>query len=290
LDALKKIEPFEGRRFPLRMTEVISCFHLVRPHWHDHLEFIQLIEGEAQVLIDNRTFIVRAPAILFINSCKIHSMQSLNGKSSTIHGMIFDMSLLSGSFEHSELQHLFARFIQTAPILEPILPSHPLWNELTTHFELAYKEYAAQDIGCELIIKSSLYRMMIPMLRGFQQELSLSKDLNKSFDQYKRLKPAIDFIESCYAQKIYTDTLGGLVNLSPFHFTRLFKKVTGLSPMNYINRYRVDMAKRLLIEKDLTITQIAERTGFCNVNYFDKVFKEMNGFTPLELRKQFTDG
>jgi AraC-like DNA-binding protein len=51
------------------------------------------------------------------------------------------------------------------------------------------------------------------------------------------------------------------------------KKVTGLSPMNYINRYRFEMAKRLLIEQDLTITQIAERTGFCHVNYFDKVLK-----------------
>ncbi|MDR6550292.1 AraC family transcriptional regulator [Paenibacillus qinlingensis] len=289
MDVLKKIEPFEGRRFPLRMTEVISCFHLVRPHWHEHLEFIQVIEGEVQILIDNRTFIAHAPCILFINSCKIHSMHSLNGKNSIIHGMIFDMSLLTGSSEHSELQHALAQFIQTAPIQEPIHPVHPLWNELNTQFEIAYKEYAAQHIGSELIIKSSLYRMMIPLLRNYQQVLSLSKDFNKSFDQYKRLKPVIDYIESSYAQKIYTDTLGGLVNLSPFHFTRFFKKVTGLTPMNYINRYRVEMAKRLLIEHNLSITQIAERTGFCNVNYFDKVFKEMNGFTPLELRKQFTD-
>lgn len=290
MDALKKIEPFEGRRFPLRMTEVKSCYHLVRPHWHEHLEFIQVVEGEAQVLIDNRTFIAGAGAILFINSCKIHSMHALNGTSSVIHGMIFDMSLLTGSFEHSEMQHLFARFVQTAPILEPILPSQPLWHELQPHFEIAFEEYAAQDIGCELIIKSSVYRMMIPLLRGYRQELPLSNNVNKSFEHYKRLKPAIDFIESRYAHKIYTNTLGELVNLSPFHFTRFFKKVTGLSPMNYINRYRVEMAKRLLIEQDLTITQIAERTGFCNVNYFDKVFKEMNGFTPLELRKQFTSG
>ncbi|MFC6228808.1 helix-turn-helix domain-containing protein [Paenibacillus allorhizosphaerae] len=287
---MKKIEPFEGKRFPLRMTEVKSCFHLVRPHWHEHLEFIQVTEGDVQIHIDNRTFVTSAPAIVFINSCKIHSMQSLHGTSSTIRGMIFDMSLLAGSFENSESQHLYSRFLHSAPIHEPFLPSHLLWSELRFHFEAAYREYLAQDIGCELIIKSSLYQMMIPLLRSFQQEQCLSKDLSKHFAQYKRLKPALEHIESSYAQKIYTDTLGSLVNMSPFHFTRFFKKVTSVTPMNYINRYRVDMAKRLLIQHDLTITQIAERTGFCNVNYFDKVFKEMNGFTPLELRKQFIDG
>ncbi|MBB6671286.1 AraC family transcriptional regulator [Cohnella nanjingensis] len=290
MDALKKIEPFEGKRFPLRMTEVKSSSHLVRPHWHDHLEFIHLLEGTAQVHIDNRTFTVDAPAILFINSCKIHSMQALHGKSCTIRGFIFDMSLLAGSLEHSESQHVYARFIQTAPILEPILPSHPIWNELVVPFELAYQEYAKQAIGCELMIKSSLYRMIIPILRGYQRETCLNKDLDKSLAHYKRLKPALDFIESCYDQKIYTDTLGSLVNMSLFHFTRFFKKVTGVTPTVFINRYRVEMAKRLLIQQDLTITQIAERTGFCNVNYFDKVFKEMNGFTPLELRKKFTEG
>ncbi|MFE5317596.1 helix-turn-helix domain-containing protein [Paenibacillus sp. NPDC056579] len=289
MDAVKKIEPFEGKRFPLRMTEVVSCSHLVRPHWHEHLEFIHLVDGEAQLHIDNRTFVICAPAIIFVNSCKIHSMHSLHGTSSTIHGMIFDMSLLASSFDLSETQHVYSRFLHSAPILEPFVPSHPLWNELHAHFVSAFSEYTNQDIGSEHLIISSLFRIMIPLLRSFQQEQCLSKDVSKHSAQYLRLKPALDYIESNYAEKIYTDTLGSLVNMSPFHFTRFFKKVTGVTPTNYINRYRVDMAKRLLIQQDLSITQIADLTGFCNVNYFDKVFKEMNGFTPLELRKQFTD-
>ncbi|MEK3885737.1 response regulator [Paenibacillus sp. PL2-23] len=74
--------------------------------------------------------------------------------------------------------------------------------------------------------------------------------------------------------------------LSPSHFGVLFKKQTGMSPVNYINRIRVEQAKERLMQTDKKIYEIAEEVGFSNLPYFTRLFKQVAGLTPKEFRKR----
>jgi AraC-like DNA-binding protein len=72
--------------------------------------------------------------------------------------------------------------------------------------------------------------------------------------------------------------------LSRARMFEIFKKETGLSPNDYLQRHRVDCCKELLSGTDRTITDIALETGFGSSQYFSRVFRKYCGLTPMEFR------
>ncbi|QCT01534.1 two component transcriptional regulator, AraC family [Paenibacillus algicola] len=75
-------------------------------------------------------------------------------------------------------------------------------------------------------------------------------------------------------------------HLSPSHFGVLFKRQTGMSPVNYVNHIRIEQAKKLLKDTDKKIYEIAEAVGFANLPYFTRLFKQTVGYSPKEFRKR----
>jgi YesN/AraC family two-component response regulator len=93
---------------------------------------------------------------------------------------------------------------------------------------------------------------------------------------------AVFWIEEHYKEEISLEICAGEVGLSYTHLSRIFKKETTFSFSEYLNRFRLSRAKILLAEKRLPIKQIVEEAGFTGYNYFFKVFKDVEGITPLE--------
>jgi len=72
---------------------------------------------------------------------------------------------------------------------------------------------------------------------------------------------------------------------SPDHFSRLFKRILGISPQAHAIRVRIDRARQLLIESSLTISQIADALGYDDVFFFSRQFKARTGQTPGQYRQ-----
>jgi AraC family transcriptional regulator len=72
--------------------------------------------------------------------------------------------------------------------------------------------------------------------------------------------------------------------LSPFHFARLFKKLTGASPHAYLATLRVARAQALLAETDLSISEVSERVGYSSPSHFTKAFRQATGLAPRAYR------
>ncbi|MEK4978319.1 AraC family transcriptional regulator [Bacillus sp. FSL K6-6540] len=75
------------------------------------------------------------------------------------------------------------------------------------------------------------------------------------------------------------------LRISRGYFFELFKRSTGLPPTQYINQFRIHRAKEDLRNTDISITEIAEKFGFSSIHYFSKLFRQLNGLSPLEYRK-----
>jgi two-component system response regulator YesN len=73
-------------------------------------------------------------------------------------------------------------------------------------------------------------------------------------------------------------------NLSPYYFSRTFKKVFGYNFSDYLNLIRINKAKKLLKDDSLSIKEICYLVGYSDPNYFSKVFKKYEGVTPTEYR------
>jgi YesN/AraC family two-component response regulator len=97
---------------------------------------------------------------------------------------------------------------------------------------------------------------------------------------------ALSYIENHYKEIISLESCAENVGISYTHLSRIFKKETSFSFSEYLNRFRVNKAKMFLAEKKLPIKQIVDEAGFTNYSYFFKVFKSVEGITPVE----YTEG
>jgi len=95
-----------------------------------------------------------------------------------------------------------------------------------------------------------------------------------------------DFVSQNYQNKISTAHLSKIFYMSESHFCRLFKKTVGISPIDYINEYRVGKAELLLQKTDLPIITIAAEVGFEDANYFSRVFRKIKKLSPSEYRRR----
>lgn len=98
-------------------------------------------------------------------------------------------------------------------------------------------------------------------------------------------KQVIDYIHAHLEQDLSLATLAGIVNLSQFHFTRLFKQSTGFAPHQYVIRARVEAAKQLLATGRLSVGEVASRTGFTHQSHLASHMKRLLGITPKSIQK-----
>ncbi|WP_110114561.1 AraC family transcriptional regulator [Bacillus sp. CGMCC 1.16541] len=96
---------------------------------------------------------------------------------------------------------------------------------------------------------------------------------------------SILFARNHYQEEIGPDEMAHAANLSRYHFSRLFKETTGMTPIQYLTKMRVQKAAELLHQTKYSIEEIAENVGYANANYLTKVFRKMTGYTPGQYRK-----
>lgn len=105
--------------------------------------------------------------------------------------------------------------------------------------------------------------------------------------QQGKIRKVMNFIESNYQNKIKVAELAKLCNYSEGAFCRYFKKMTKLSFTKFLNNYRIDMAKRLLLDGN-NVTEAAYASGFESISYFNRVFKNATGYAPSKWKNRNT--
>jgi AraC family transcriptional regulator len=104
------------------------------------------------------------------------------------------------------------------------------------------------------------------------------------------LTHALSYIDEHLDQEIPLRMLAESVGLSPFHFCRVFKQSTGLSPHRYVVQRRVERARELLLAGNERIAAVATRVGFCDQSHLTAHFKRTYGVTPREFRQRAAPG
>lgn len=178
------------------------------------------------------------------------------------------------------------RMIDVSSSEEMVLTKHPYVIYDNAPFYASSLIEQLSDIfmthtnGEKLKSKSILYDLMSHIC------FDLSNNSDKNSDIFK-ITAAINYIEKNFTKNISTAYLADMCNLSPSHFRRIFKKCKGCTPTEYKNTIRVEKAKSLLGNGELTITEISDRLGFESVYYFSRVFKEKVGVSAKEFRSTY---
>jgi AraC-like DNA-binding protein len=105
-------------------------------------------------------------------------------------------------------------------------------------------------------------------------------------DVRERVAESVDFMKGHLREPLKIATLTALVNLSRSHYTTLFRRVTGYTPLSYLNLLRMQRAVQLLNTTNLSIKQISDQLGFSDQFYFSRAFRKMHNHSPSEHRQR----
>ncbi len=97
----------------------------------------------------------------------------------------------------------------------------------------------------------------------------------------------VQYLRLNYAGEINFSQIAADFSFSASYLTKIFREYTGKPPIRYLIEYRVQIAKGLLMDTNLTVKEVAERTGFVDPFYFSKCFKSYCGFSPSQYKEQF---
>ena len=152
--------------------------------------------------------------------------------------------------------------------------------------------YLAKDIFRELYaadtdkdhFQAKSYAAILNLTTLISQ--NMKENLPCDFDN---IQTAVEYINHHITEDLKIDQICASCYLSKYHFCRLFKEKIGLTVMDYILKTRVTMAKELLWEADLSVTEISESCGFSSISYFSRAFKNETGVSPLQYKKRKTE-
>jgi AraC family transcriptional regulator len=216
-----------------------------------------------------------APGTLCLMPQGHESRWHINGEIEFVHLYFTDQMLKNYAAAHFKTD---VRFIELRDLI---------YQQDPTLYRL-FQAYASIGDGAALVsplraeeIICQLMHHLILHYNGFKVRAQVIKG-GLSPQHMSRVST---MVQDCLAQKLSLEKLSDAVNLSPFHFARMFKHSFGESPAVYITRQRINQVKREL-QSNLSLAEVSTLVGFSQQSHMTKNFKKITGMTPGEYRKK----
>ena len=250
-------------------------------HFHPEAEITLIDDGEMYYQANDKVFLLQAGDGIFVNSNVMHAGWLTGGADCKYYPMNFATVMVSGH-ENSRIEENYVE-----PILRENLIPYAVFcdkNEVDRPFlELIreYKELMTERVdGYELLVKSVLCRFWFLLYGRAKAGESICPDRGVT-----AVKEAISYMEAHFAERLTLEQLAEACSFSRSEFCRIFRRYTGRTPFEYLQHLRVRRSLRLLADRSLSITRVAELTGFAGGSYYAEVFRRYMNQSPLQYRK-----
>lgn len=283
----KETNLFNGSSYKLKVFEVShKQYCVMRLHWHEYLELLYVVEGQPILNIGSTAYEVSAGDILFVNGRQLHSGYSQNNSHVKYYAIVLDRSLFTGDSDNDNYKKFIMPFLEGTRLFPTRLEKkHSYYRKVKSYIKMIIKEYENESPGFEIIIKFCLYSIFVELIRGYLPISPVKSVTEEHMYDVKNIKNLISHIYLVCPPKMTVRDAAQYVSLSPYYFCKVFKKTTGYTFIEFFNIYKINKAVEMLMYTNDSITNIASDLGFCNINYFDKVFKQLNGYSPSAYRK-----
>ena len=254
----------------------------VKSHWHENIQLFFLVQGHAFIECGKNQIYAGPNSIVVINSNELHYMKSLSDDL-TYYIIRFDpYFLFSNQVDLCQTKYI-------APLSQNLISFNNLIendNEILNCVNEMIREYFKKEIGYELSVKSYIYQLIVILMRGYINNIYTKKEISTKVNNLKRFELVFQYIELNYNEKILISDLSEMLNITTYHFCRLFKQLSGKTVIDYINNIRLEKAIPYLKEDKLNITEIALKCGFDDINYFSRIFKKYYNVSPTKFNSE----
>ncbi len=275
------IIPFPYSVYHGRIPEWIPSFPL---HWHENFELIYCADGQIQVTVWGKSYVLCAGDLVVLLPHVVHSIEPGGSDSGEYFNIMFHPSLFQGSEGDLCYDKYVVPFLNGKKTLDCYYPADSCFNQTVTPCVQSMLQHRRESYTtCELMIKSNLFFLLHSMIA---QSTDAANDHNTLQLSYSRLKNALYYVQKSYDHDITIQEAASQCGFSESHFMKLFKEFTGMSFNAYLVNYRLELSAKQLAETNLKVIDIMENCGFHNQSYFTRAFHRKYHMTPLKYRKK----
>ena len=239
-------------------------------HWQKEIELVYVREGSAHFHVADHSFTAHAGDLVICESGQIHYSDSYNLKNH-LDFLIFDTNLISSRFHNPQ----FKTPLVTAKELE----AFGLTDSLSRIFSLIPEELDKKQPYYKDIITAAIREFWFLLKRNLPRTEKLRDD-SRRVRMLEDFQELLDYIDEHYSEDLTLEHAANMLHFSPSHFSKTFKKLMGMNYVTYVNMVRIEHAVQLLTDSKHRMTDIALECGFSNIRSFNRVFKEITGYTP----------
>lgn len=234
-------------------------------HWHDYYEMILYLNCNGECIVNDRTYKISGNCLFLVTPKDFHEIRTEDNKNSESINISFSEQIVD--------RHLLSRIL-TCPIKVPDVDDDII-NSINKLYGLFFSDAPYKEKYIE-----HLFNCILIDIYEKGEELSVNNTFLNPLIQ-RAISKVITTPGERHTVKSMAHTLG--VNAD--YFSHLFRCETGISFTAYLNNSRIDYAKRLLENSDMSALEISFETGFNTPAHFYKTFKKFTGISPIQYRK-----
>ncbi len=274
-------EKFRVVMFPYRDSFVPNENMSKVNFFHEQIEIKYFVDGASTIIVGDEIVEASKGDIVFINPYEFHSTVVNSG--GNYHLIMIDLGFFNTSqFDCVDLKRIF--ITERSAFLHLIRDDERLCNIVKS----AISEYTERKENYMEVIRCLLFEFFVLLKRNYVDSGNTTVVRGERFRQNVLIEPAIRKIMSEYSENITLTELAELCNMCKYHFCRVFKEGTGMTPMEYLMEYRIKNADIYLKTTDKSIADIAYECGFGDSAYFSRCYKKRRGISPTGARRNRT--
>lgn len=267
------------------LDKFMGCF--VPWHWHRAVELFYMESGSLEYITPRGKFHFFAGSGGMVNRNVLHMTKIVSQterNSQLLH--IFDTSLLAGE-QGSRIEKQYIAPIVTAPQIEliPIFPGNALEDHILKRILEAFY-LPANEFGYEMRLREALSEIWLMLFELSRPMPGLGGEYSRNNDKIKLM---MIYIHEHYSGKITIQELAAAAYLSERECFSVFRDYLHMTPVEYIQSYRLQKACQMLTKGKESVTAVSHACGLGSSSYFGKVFRKYTGCTPLEYRRKWQD-
>ncbi len=235
------------------------------PHWHHEMEMFVLDEGEVRIITADGEFHLSKGDGYFVNSDVLHGIYPLTDKTCRFHSVVFHPSIIGGAPDSAFDSIYIQPFIKESKAIWPIYKNEAESGKLLYSFEKAWQACASEIDGYEFTVREAFSKIILALKNSWHEETSA-----RSIGRESRIKDMMVWISKHYMEPVTVAQMSQAAGISIRECQRSFSTVLDTTPIQYLTKYRIYIAAKMLQTTELQVTEIALHCGFENPSYFTK--------------------
>lgn len=235
-----------------------------------HHELLLISKGRGNAIVENKRLQFKEGMICYISPNVQHTIEVDNEEQISflsVHFSYADVDFSNNKWNIRDGQQILAPYFVRE--LRDYYHINDTFKKLVESWNLKLPGY-------DFIAKALLQQLIYEIYQNLRRE-------NKNYSVSLKIEKIIEYMRQNIDKKVTLNELSDMTQLSYTYLSRVFKETTGYSLIGFFNKMKVDKAKEYIIDGDKKVKEIARMLGFTDEFYFSRIFKKIEGVSPLEF-------